>query len=580
MADPAVPSASSDLSTLTGRVQLPAELARAPGLKRLDWILSLPEPAAFVGALAPQELYAWLCDIGKDDAYPLLEYADAEQLRGLVDLDAWDKNALQLPRVLEWLDLARAVDLETAQRFIAAQDDELFLWLFTDGVEVLPADTDLDFIPDDRALFHTPDRMYVITVPRGHALEDRVPQLVELMWSADMARSRTLLQQAQFELRSANEEELLRFRNARLTELGFEPPIEALSVYAYEPPIAAREAVHADLKTAPPAFGRAPSPLLTHQATDLTLRGVTAPDLLRAAILALPEADRLRTGDALAALANKVFMADVGDLSRVDDLPLTSARAVAIANLGLAWLADESVDVAVEILRRRNPEFAFRVGHSLITGLVRRARPLGRRAGVLLDFHVFGPPIDDLLDGLLMPRPLFPEALDDEGRVGWRAFTTPADLALAETHLREGDETLTWFETAFGFSPEALGAISGLSDDERRRVRLDTLFRTAVAHALLHDRVSFEPLAADAVRAFARLAFTADGAASPALSVVRSQAEGAPAGVRSFVDRALATLTDALAGILPSDLDPRYASELLLVRRESSASTDSGPTVH
>jgi hypothetical protein len=200
-------------------------------------------------------------------------------------------------------------------------------------------------------------------------------------------------------------------------------------------------------------------------------------------------------------------------------------------------------------------------------GLAKRARALAKRSGRGLGCDVLGPPVDDILDGLTLLRPMYPEALDEDGRVGWRPFATPADLALCDSHLREADETLTWFEGAFGFNPEALGGLSSLRAEERRRVRLDTLFRTAVANALLYGGPGFEPLSEDAVRAFARLAFTGDGAASQALSLVRGQAASAPAAVQSFVDRALSGLTDALAGILPSDLDPRYAAELLLVRR-------------
>ncbi len=564
--------ASPDLSELTGRVNLPPELLRASGMKRLDWIISQPEPAAFVGQLAPQELFYWMRDIGKEDAYVLLEYATQEQLQALVDIDAWQRHELQLPRWLEWLDLALAVDTDTAQRFLAAQDDETYLWLFSEGVEVLPADTDLDFIADDKAVFHTPDGMYVITVPRGHLLEERIPQLMRLLWSADMGRARAILQQVQFDLRSQNEEEMIRFRSARLMELGFEPPTEALEVYAYEPPAAAKAALRSELAAAAPSPIDGLAGVLSHQSFDPVLKGVSPPDLLRAALGGLSEAERLRVGDGLAYLANKVFMADVGDLSRIEDLPEYAARAIGFANLGLMYLSDEDEDTAARALGRVSVEHCFRVGHSLVFLQVRRARALARRAGRTLGFNVFDTPIDEVLEGLLLQRPLFAEVLDDERSLDFRPFTTTADLALTDTWLARAEAVLGWFETRFGFSPDALGAMEGISDDTRRRLRLDTLFRTGLANALVHDAFSFAPLGREDLSQFARMAFTKEGKAGPALAKLIEAAEDGDPSVQRFIERAVDVLTETLAGIKPVDIDGRYASDLFVVQKDGAGS--------
>jgi len=539
-------------------------------MKRLDWIISQPDPAEFVGQLAPQELFYWMRDIGKEDAYILLEYANAEQMRALIDIDAWSKNDLLLPRWLEWLDLAVAVDVETAQRFLNAQEDETFLWIFTDGVEVLPADTDLDFIPDDKALFHTPDAMYVITTPRGHPLEERFPQLLGLMWAADMRRARTLLQQVQFELKSANEEEMIRFRNVRLMELGFEPPIDALEVYSFEPPVAARNEVRAHLlETTPRHTGL--GAVLSHQSFDPVLKGVTPPDLLRAAISGLPIGDRLRVGDGLAYLANKVFMADVGDLSRVEDLPEYTRRAAGFTNLGLMYLSDEDEETATQVLMRKSIEFCFRVGYSLVFSLVRRVRALTRRSGFSLGFQIFGAPIDDIVEGLLLKRPLFPESLDAETSFEFRPFVTTADLALVETWLEQGETVLTWFEDSFGFKPEALEKLEGISDDTRRRIRLDTLLRTGLANALVHDRFAFEPLGREDLASFARMAFTKDGKAGKALLSLLEASKGSSDAVNRFIEKAVDGLTDTLAGIVPADIETHYASDIFLISGDPAA---------
>ena len=191
-------TSKTDLSTLTQRSRLPVELRNASGLQKLDWILSMPQPAEFVTALAPDELYYWLRDIGKEDAYPLLEYASDDQLKSLVDIDAWSRHDLSVARWLDWLDLAVAVDHDTAERFIMSQDDELLMWLVTGDVQVLPADADTAMIPDELQFFSSPDFLYYVTIPHDHPLTERLPQIMQMMWSADTDRARAIFQQAQF----------------------------------------------------------------------------------------------------------------------------------------------------------------------------------------------------------------------------------------------------------------------------------------------------------------------------------------------------------------------------------------------
>lgn len=124
-------------------------------MQKLDWIIGQPDPETFVRELAPQELYYWIRDIGKGDASALVELADHEQKRALVDIDAWSRHELQLPRWLEWLDIAEVAGDDTAVDFVAAQDDETLEWIFSGDVTVYPADHDLDTVPDDLAAFST-----------------------------------------------------------------------------------------------------------------------------------------------------------------------------------------------------------------------------------------------------------------------------------------------------------------------------------------------------------------------------------------------------------------------------------------
>lgn len=576
------PSPKADLSVLTGRTRLPSEIAGASGMKKLEWILGLPATGDFVAELAPDELYYWLRDIGQNDAYPLLEFATDDQLKGLVDLDTWSRHELVVPRWLNWLDLALAVDNDTAARFVAAQDDELYTWLFTGDLQVLPVDTDLDAIPDELAFFPSPDGLYIVTVPREHPLEERLPQLMKLLWSADTNRARAIFQQAQFELHSNAGADLERFRSARLQDQGLEPPDLALSVYSVVP----LKTLRSELETARAAeVAAAPeTPQLdakvlegrSGMVDDLVLRDVEPPDLLRSAVGRLGPQDRATFGNGFAYLANKVFMAEVGDLSRLDELPDAAREAAALANLGLSYLALESEERAAEVVRQVPPETLFKAGWTLVFDASRKARRLAARAGQDRGFWLFGSPTDEVILALSAVRPRYPEELDDPSRIGLRSIATLDELTRLEARVGEAAQLLDAFERHFGLTLSALeeAELPGLDADGRKRIRLTTLVRTGLLHALLEDEFRFDPVTREQLVAFSRAAFNKDASPTDALSqrvrvLVESQLEGEDDDQRALsadlMTRAVDELIESLGPVHEHDLDLRYAGELFLV---------------
>ena len=73
----------TDLVTLTGRAQMPAHVRTGGGIQKLNSVLDHPAPAELVQGLTTGELYYLMQDIGKGNAYPLVELASDEQLQGV-----------------------------------------------------------------------------------------------------------------------------------------------------------------------------------------------------------------------------------------------------------------------------------------------------------------------------------------------------------------------------------------------------------------------------------------------------------------------------------------------------------------
>ncbi len=531
-------------------------------MQRLDWILQLANPREFVQDLAAEELYLMMRDIGEHDAYALLEHSSDEQLRAIQDLDIWTGNSVQLPRWFEWMDRALAVGQRTALRFIENTEDELLQLLMLGDVAVHTNDLDLNEVPDELDIIAAPDGMFIFTAPNGSDIAQRLPHLLKLMWAQDMDRMRAICQAARFELKSPLEEQMLHFRNARLSELGFPSPDESLDIFRYVSPTATRASIQRDMTLLErPPLASAPS--LGAVAQDLAIRGVTPPRLLARALEQLDDTRRAGFGQAFTFLVNKVFMARERDLQQTDQLPDAGRHAAALTNLGLAWLAEEDVDRATALLDYVWPETCFRVGHSLTLELALQARRLRARAGTNRGLFLFGDPVDATLEAVAQPQPMYLEGLDPGSDAPtWRPFTTLHELGVVAVRLVDADQVLEFFERRLGFSPDALlkAGLAGVSEDDRRHVRLATLLRTAVANAALGEAVAFTPLDGQALKTF----MTTRDAWRPAIEAVTGEA--VTPQVRTFVEDAMDVLERALGAVAVHELDPRYAQELFLVQ--------------
>jgi hypothetical protein len=572
MTEPALPPTSEStrsLADLAGRARMPAVLRGANGMKKLNWILDLADPRAMVRSLSTGEFYFLVKDIGTHDAGALLELASNEQIRGLLDLDLWSGHEVRFERWFEWLDIAGTANLETAQRVIRQTEDELLLLLFTSRAQVYASDLETDLVPDELQLFQTPDFAYWVTVPHeDEDLVDRLRSLMSLLWSADPGRMREILLAARFELPSSVEESLIFFRQGRLEEMGFVGPDEAAKAYKWLDPGRARQRVRDHLERVATAM---PDLAMGGSVQDLALRDVEPPPLLAEALGLLDETERARVAEAFAYLVHKVFMAWTGDLSHTDELPAVGRHVAALTNLGLAHLADESAATGAEVLRRLWAEPIFRVGHSLTVQLAKKARGIERRSGARLGLVLLGEPTHSAIEAVAQARPRFFEGAEGAGRLGYRDFTTIEDLVRVEGLIGDADRVLAFFETHLGFSPEALLAsdLGGLSDAAKRQIRLETLFRTAMARTLIDEELGFAPLSkAELARVFGLLFDQADDA--PTLGLPMRRAMDALVAhvdepVRAWMEAAMQELVLALGRVRAHDLEPQYAAELLLV---------------
>ena len=253
---PVTPSGRADLATLFGRSSMPAEIRSAGGMRKLNWILGLPDPGGWVQELASSEFYLLTKDIGAADSGALIELASEDQLQGIQDLDIWSKDEVRFERWMGWLQLARTASVDTALRFLKATDSELYLRLLTSRITVHDKTLDLDTVPDHLQALQTPDFMFWVTIPHEDAISEDLPMILKLLWAADTDRMRTIFQAALYELPAEVSTLQGRLRGGRLLDMGFYPPAEALEVYTYEAPKPARPLSLREQSLAPELIAR------------------------------------------------------------------------------------------------------------------------------------------------------------------------------------------------------------------------------------------------------------------------------------------------------------------------------------
>src|SRR4029077_8189572 len=83
--------------------RLRAQLAGPRGYRRIDALLSQDDAAGAIAALSPNEVCELVHEVGFEDAQDLIELATPEQIQGCFDLDAWNKDTLEVAPLKPWL---------------------------------------------------------------------------------------------------------------------------------------------------------------------------------------------------------------------------------------------------------------------------------------------------------------------------------------------------------------------------------------------------------------------------------------------------------------------------------------------
>ncbi|MFK7896900.1 MAG: DUF6178 family protein [Myxococcota bacterium] len=351
-------AAERELAALSPEEQATVVLEASMSVRR-QTIELLPEPEEVI-PLIPEAEFCYTCRaIGLEDASWLLPLATREQIVASFDLDAWSGLAVDPARLDGWMSALAETEDETIVAAAQALDPEMLVMYLRNHVTVSmkPSEQeDPDWSPPDASQTLEGQFYFVARDPK----DDLAPilRLLHSLFSADYWLYFRAVQAVTEEMQTENEEWALRWRTARLEDLGFPPWDASMRIYGF-----LRPDRMADL---PP------------EANALDLESWSVPVWItdlpgsHSDERALFRATRELAGDergavfyALIALANRVAVADRMELGDAESLPKAIDKSTRYASDGLEHVAAQSGMGLAETLRRVPIERLFRVGVNL-----------------------------------------------------------------------------------------------------------------------------------------------------------------------------------------------------------------------
>jgi hypothetical protein len=462
-----------------------ADLAAARGRRRLDVLIDARDPEALVRALPPDEVYFTVRDIGLGDAVQLVQLASPEQFRSFLDLEAWTGDRFDPRRALPWLRAARAGALSSplaeerwAQK-LAALDPELLFLVLRGTLRVIDLDEDPDpEIATDRFL-RTPEGKFVVEFHVDGPEYAAVRGIVDDLYAQDPFQATRLLSSLRWETDSELEESALRWRAARLEDLGIPRLEEALSWFTRPPPGAA---LPAGAPERPGGFF-----LAQFRRGSLLDRA--------AALLDEPARDAVEAG--VLAAANAALVADGIDPGDLDGVRDAIGAARAMIELGLEKAAGGDEAAAARALSGTPVKRIFQEGFGRVLELKWRAERIFREGGAgTREAPLLDPPLGEALSALAARRPRYFPGLEAP-RAEWG--TPAAGAAEPRSFASAGEIARTSAALDLAQALAALGRALGLPPARADRpvpLTLSALYLTARANEALGRAFAPEPIPA------------------------------------------------------------------------------------
>jgi len=350
-------SAVGEKGLVPGAPEAVKEILSLSGSVALNRILALKNPEEFVRNMAHVDLYWVVKKIGEEDALPVLQMASSEQWQFLLDLELWKKDRVDLRQAGDWMGRLLQADPDRLVRWLSA-DGEYLTYYFLSKMLQVEYKTKDEMIDVEEGLI-TLDGIHYLRILDPEQ-EEILRNLLQHLAIKDYHRYQAILLGLSGVVPAEVEEEMYRRRNVRLSEDGFLPYEEAVSVYTVLKKDLLKEKPSASLARPRSSEGeRTEAPLMpilhvseNHLMVEATRRSAD-PLLL----------DRVTLE--FAGLCSQVFSAEGVFENTPEALARTVRKAAGYVNVGLERWCGRDLDLCEQVLRGNTLLDLFRSGFSL-----------------------------------------------------------------------------------------------------------------------------------------------------------------------------------------------------------------------
>ena len=423
----------------------------------LDRILQDPQQLPLVHSFPEQDLYFLIHDIGPEDAMPVLALASEKQWDHIVDLEAWQKDRIDIKSVSRWLGLLLDADPQRFMRWFLEQKLEFIeFYLFT-NIEVRVREHDQDPSELGDGFFTFDDLYYIRFVdPPVEGEADQITddqrkafltKLIKHLADFDHRTYQNVLLEATHVLPAESEENCYHWRKVRLAEKGFLPFDEAVGIYQpIKPQDIGKYRIN---RIADSDEDDTPSLLPISLYPSRLVREDNHFARALATLAGAPQLPDIQ--DEFANLCNRIIVADHKTVRDREALQEIVKKACGFISLGLERLVKDHTDVdprqAADLFIKYPLTQIFRVGFGGVLKLKWQAEKWLDRcwfaaAGLRLTF--WGEQWLGVLGGLLLKKPLFYDYY--QTGVLYREFNRLEDIQVTEdifSQIKAVDELLS-----------------------------------------------------------------------------------------------------------------------------------------
>jgi len=319
---------------------------------------------------APEILFTYE-EVGMDVALPIIAATSHEQFTFLTDFLCWNKDEINPQAIVDWLQILTECGEEKIQDWLAKVDPEWLILILKSLVNIYKCDDEGE-PPDIPAAnnLYTIDGLYYFEFLDSNSI-DPLQAILSIFRDEDPDGFRGIMEATIWTDLRELEIYASHFRHSRMSEWGFPEWDEAVEIYQYFTPVERKKVVQelekglsewAELSTAP----RYPIKLQDGKG------------FLAICLKYVADGNRTaRFSQELVLLANKVQVADgMENLGALENVRLSSKKALGYVTLGLAELSGNDPLKAAELIGRVHTERLFQVGFSQVEDLARTARQL------------------------------------------------------------------------------------------------------------------------------------------------------------------------------------------------------------